>query len=479
MDDLSYRSAREVAAAIRAGRLRARDHLEALLERQRKLDGPLNCVVTIDVERARAEADAADAGVQRGEALGPLHGVAMTVKDSFQTRGMRTTSGAPELADFVPAEDAAPVARLRAAGAVIYGKTNLPIYAGDAQSYNAVFGTSNNPWNVERSVGGSSGGSAGALAAGLTPLELGSDIGGSIRGPASECGVTGHKPSFGIVSARGQIPGPPGTLTQADIAVAGPLARDVDDLELALDVLVGPDEWHAPALRIELPAPRHREIEHFRVAAWLDDPACPVEREVREGLEAAAQALESAGARVDPQARPALDFERCVDTFRKLLSAAMSGAAPRDVVEAFARATGEDEVARARRETAVRHRDWLGLNERRLQMRQRWHEFFRDWDAILLPVLPSAAIPHDHSEPIAARTFECDGETRPYLDRLAWAGLTGVAYLPATVVPVGTTSAGLPFGVQIAGPFLEDRTPLALARFLERVCGGFQRPPGF
>jgi amidase len=479
VDDLHYRSAREVAAAIRAGTLRARDHLEALLERQRKLDGPLNCVVTLDPERARAEADAADAAVQRGDALGPLHGVAMTVKDSFQTRGMRTTSGAPELADFVPEVDAAPVARLRAAGAVIYGKTNLPIYAGDAQSYNAVFGTSNNPWNPERSVGGSSGGSAGALAAGLTPLELGSDIGGSIRGPASECGVTGHKPSFGIVSALGQIPGPPGTLSQADIAVAGPLARDVDDLELALDVLVGPDEWHAPALRIELPAPRHREVQHFRVAAWLDEPTCRVEREVREGLEAAARALEGAGARVDAAARPALDFARCVDAFRKLLSAAMSGGVPRDVVETFARASGDDEVARARRDTAIRHRDWLGLNERRLQMRQRWHEFFREWDAVLLPVLPSAAIPHDHSEPIAARTFECDGETRPYLDRLVWAGLAGVAYLPATVVPVGITSAGLPFGAQIAGPFLEDRTPLALARHLERLCGGFQRPPGF
>jgi amidase len=478
-DDLPYRSARAAAAAIRAGKIRAREHLEALLERQKKLDGPLNCVVTIDAERARAEADAADAGVRRGDELGPLHGVAMTVKDSFQTRGMRTTSGAPELAGFVPAIDAAPIARLRASGAVIYGKTNLPIYAGDAQSYNEVFGTTNNPWNVERTVGGSSGGSAGALAAGLTPLELGSDIGGSIRGPASDCGVTGHKPSFGIVSARGHIPGPPGSLTQADIAVVGPLARDVDDLELALDVLVGPDEWHAPAVRLELPPPRHRELDDYRVAAWLDDPACPVEREVREGLEAAARALEREGARVDGDARPGLDFAPSVDTYRRLLSAAMSGGVPRDVVEAFAQAQGDDEVARARRETAVRHRDWLGLNERRLQMRQRWHEFFREWDAVLLPVLPTVAIPHDHSEPIAARTFECDGETRPYLDRVAWAGLTGVAYLPATVVPVGTTSAGLPFGVQIAGPFLEDRTTLALARHLERVCGGFQRPPGF
>jgi amidase len=477
--DWVYRPAREVAAGIAARELSARDYLELLLARVDERNGPLNCVVTLDAERARAEADAADAAVRSGERLGPLHGVAMTIKDSFQTRGMRTTSGAPELAEFVPEVDAVPVARLRAAGAVVYGKTNLPIYAGDSQSYNEVFGISNNPWNPERSVGGSSGGAAGALAAGLTPIELGSDIGGSIRGPASECGVMGHKPSYGIVPALGQIPGPPGTLTQADLAVAGPLARDVDDLELALDLLAGPDEWHAPAYRLELPPPRRSELCDYRVAAWLDEPACAVEPEVRALLEAAAGKLASAGARVDTSARPEFPFEKAVDTFRKLLFSALSGGSPREAIEAFARQTGDRDPERAAREMAMRHREWLSANERRLQLRQRWHEFFREWDVMLLPVMPTAAIPHDHSEPMAARTIEVAGETRPYLDRLPWLGLTGVAYLPATVIPVGQTREGLPVGVQIAGPFLEDRTTLDVAHRLSRLLGGFERPPGY
>ena len=477
MSELWYRSAREVAAAIRAGELSSREYLETLLARVDERNAALNCVVTLDAERARAEADRADAALRDGHAPGPLHGVAMTVKDSFQTRGMRTTSGAPALADFVPEVDAVPVARLRAAGAVIYGKTNLPIYAGDSQSYNEVFGTSNNPWNPERSVGGSSGGAAGALAAGFTPLELGSDIGGSIRGPASDCGVLGHKPSFGIVPALGQIPGPPGTLTQADLAVAGPLARDVDDLELLLDVLAGPDAWNAPGYRLELPPPRRRALRDYRIAAWLDDPACPVEREVRELLETAAAKLAAAGARVDTDARPDIAFQKAIDTFGTLLQAALSGGAPRAAIESMAARTGDDEVSRSARAQAVRHRDWLSANERRLQQRQRWLEFFGAWDAILLPTLPTAAIPHDHSEPIAARTFSADGRERPYHERTFWVGLVGVAYLPATVVPVGLTSAGLPVGVQIAGPFLEDRTTLDVARCLVEVNGGFRPPP--
>ncbi len=300
MDDLAYESARSISAAIRDGRLKSRDHLEAMLDRIERLNGPLNAVVTLDAERARREADAADAALSRGVKLGPLHGVCMTIKDSFETQGMRTTSGAPELSDYVAETDAVPVARLREAGAVIVGKTNLPIYAGDAQSYNEVFGQTNNPWNVERTPGGSSGGAAAALAAGFTPLELGSDIGGSIRGPAHTCGVTGHKPSFGIVPALGQIPGPPGTLTQADLAVAGPMARDVDDLELALDVLAGPDDWHRVGYRLELPPPRHTELRNYRIAVWLDEPSCPLDASVRALLGEAAKSLESAGARVVP-----------------------------------------------------------------------------------------------------------------------------------------------------------------------------------
>ena len=264
--------------------------------------------MTIDAERARTEADAADAALARGKVRGPLHGVPMTVKDFFQTAGMRTTSGARELAEFIPSEDAWPLARLRAAGAIVYGMTNLPIYAGDLQSYNEVFGTTNNPYDRSRTPGGSSGGSATALACGFTPLELGSDIGGSIRLPSHISGIVGHKPSYGIVPAHGQIPGPPGTLnsrrlTLVDLAVAGPMARTVEDLKLGLSIMAGPNRWEVPAWQLKLPPPHHRTLKQYRVAAWLDNPACRVEPELRELLERAAQTLASAGALIDYEAR--------------------------------------------------------------------------------------------------------------------------------------------------------------------------------
>src|SRR5262245_47651398 len=288
VSEFAYVTAIALAQKIRQREVSSREVLDHLLARIATLDTRINSVVTTDAERARAEADEADATLARGAIRGPLHGVPMTIKDSFQTQGMRTTSGAPELADFVPSEDAWPVARLREAGAVIFGKTNLPIYAGDLQSYNEVFGTTNNPYDLSRTPGGSSGGSAAALACGFTPLELGSDIGGSIRLPSHMSGVVGHKPSYGIVPAHGQIPGPPGTLTLADLAVAGPMARSVEDLALGLDILAGPNRWDHPAWRLELPPPQQRTLKEYRVAAWLDDPHCRVEPEVRTLLEGAA-----------------------------------------------------------------------------------------------------------------------------------------------------------------------------------------------
>lgn len=478
---IPWMSARDAAAAIRAGELTSRDYLESMLARIDRLDGPLNLVVTRDDERARRAADEADREAARGRWRGPLHGVAMTIKDSFQTAGLRTTSGAPELAEFVPEEDAVAVARLRGAGAVIAGKTNLPLYAADVQSYNAVFGQSNNPWDTSRTVGGSSGGAAGALAAGFTPLELGSDIGGSIRGPASCCGVTGHKPSFGIVPGRGQIPGPPGTLTEADIAVVGPLARDVADLELALDILAGPNDWSAKAWSLDLPPPRHRDLADYRVAVWFDEPSAPLDASVRTLLGAAADALADAGARVDYEARPAFTFDKAVMVFNQLLNAALSGGFSRDEIEAMAAKAAEAGEGRAlaARYTSQRHRDWLSANERRLQLRARWHEFFRDYDAVLAPVLPTTAIPHDHSEPMSRRTITVNGERRNYQEQFSWMGLAGASFLPATVIPVGVAEDGLPVGLQIIGPFLEDRTCLDLADRLYRLLGGFTPPPGY
>jgi len=477
---LAYSVAISIAKKIRARKISSREALDYFLARVEKLDKPINCVVTIDADRARKEADEADAALARGEIHGPLHGVPMTIKDSFQTEGMQTTSGAPELSGFVPTEDAWPVARLREAGAVIYGKTNLPIYAGDLQSYNEVFGTTNNPHDVSRTPGGSSGGSAAALACGFTPLELGSDIGGSIRLPAHMSGIVGHKPSYGIVPAHGQIPGPPGTLTLADLAVAGPMARTIDDLKLGLDIMAGPNRWEHPAWKLKLPAPRRASLKGYRVAAWLDDPTCRVEPESRELLEKAAQALVEAGATVDRNARPAFTLEKVADTFAALLQAALAGGVSFEKIEEYAATQGDSAAARTRRLLAVRHRQWLSINERRLQMRKRWEEFFANWDAILLPVMPCPAIAHDHSEPQASRTAMVGGEQRPYWSLTTWMAPAGACYLPATVIPVGVLQNGLPVGMQIAGPYLHDRTTLDLAKHLFALLGNrCPRPPGF
>ncbi len=479
MAELAYSSAIAIAKQIRERKISSREALEYFLARVQALDQPINSVVTIDADRARAEADGADAMLARGEVRGALHGVPMTIKDSFQTARMRTTSGAPELSSFVPTEDAWPVARLREAGAIVFGKTNLPIYAGDLQSYNEIFGTTNNPYDVSRTPGGSSGGSAAALACGFSPLELGSDIGGSIRLPSHMSGVAGHKPSYGIVPAHGQIPGPPGTLTLADLAVAGPMARTVEDLKLGLELMSGPNRWEHPAWRLKLPPPRHRTLKEYRIAAWLDDPACHVEPEVRDLLEKAAKTLEGAGVRVNYDARPEFTLEKVVDTFFALLQAALAGGVANDRLDDYANMVGDTPAAQTRRLLAMRHRQWLSWNERRLQMRKRWEEFFLSWDAILLPVMPCPAIPHDHSEPQAGRVVQVGGEQRSYWSLITWMAPAGACYLPATVVPVGLLSNGLPVGVQIVGPYLEDRTTLDIARHLLPMVGGCPRPPGF
>src|SRR5919107_1617280 len=376
MTDWADRSATEIVAGIRAKEVSSRELLATFLERvERRRD--LNAVVTLDVERATATADRADEAVAKGEPLGALHGLPMTVKDAFETEGLRTTSGAPELSEHVPERDADAVARLRAAGAVIFGKTNLPIYAGDIQTFNDVFGVTNNPWDLSRGAGGSSGGAAAALAARLTPLELGSDIGGSIRNPAHYCGVTGLKPPYGIVPIRGHIPGPPGSLSEGDIGVAGPMARTVPDLELALDVLGGPDEARAVAWRLELPPPRADALEGYRVATWLDDPYAPVDRAVLDVLQGAVETLAGGGALVDEGASLGVELEEIAEVYLQLLVGVLANGYPPEVLAAA------DEMAAALdpadrslptlflRGLAQRKREWNVVHERREQIRGR------------------------------------------------------------------------------------------------------------
>ncbi|MGH7893746.1 MAG: amidase family protein, partial [Candidatus Binatia bacterium] len=369
--DIAFRSTTALAAALARREIGSRELLDHYLARLGRLNPTLNAVVTLDAERARRRADEADAALARGETWGSLHGVPMTIKDSFETAGLRTTCGWEQIATHVPVTDALAVARLRTAGAVIFGKTNVPTLTSDVQSYNPIFGTTSNPWDRARTPGGSSGGAAAALAAGLTGAELGSDIGGSIRTPAGWCGIYGHKPTWGIVAKRGHIPGPPGSLGESDLEVVGPLGRGAEDLELGLDVLVGPLPEDARAWRLELPAARRGELGAYRIAAWLDDPAFPVDAEVRCVLEAAVAALRGAGVRVDDRARPAIDFDDAVRTYHQLLYpiilADMPDAAFENLVQMAAAAAPDDDgpFARSARAAAIRHRDWLHLHERR------------------------------------------------------------------------------------------------------------------
>ncbi len=482
--DLGYRTATALLADLEARRIGSLELLDHLLARVDRHNPALNAIAVRDIERARARAREADGARQRGESWGRLHGLPMTVKECFDVEGLPTTAGSPALKANAAVRHADAVQRLTDAGAIIFGKTNVPLFAGDLQSYNEVYGTTNNPWNTACGPGGSSGGSAAALAAGLTPLELGSDIGGSIRNPAHFCGVYGHKPSYGLISLRGHVPGPPNSLLQVDIAVAGPLARSAEDLDLALAITAGPDEFNAPAWKVSLPRPRHRRLKDYRIAACADDPFCPVEGEIAELIRAAAAALAKKGAKV-ADARPDLDFGHCFRHYYEMLASTMAADFPEPVMlnlEAKVRAADPASKAYSdlfARGASMRHAAYLRAAAERQKQRAVWAEFFRDWDVFLCPILMTAAFPHDHSPDMLSRKLKVNGAERPYGDALCWAGLIGNVRLPATVVPVGRTRAGLPVGMQIVGPYLEDRTPIDLARRLAPLIGGFTPPPGY
>jgi amidase len=482
MIDLSTDTASDAVAALSEGAVGSEELLDAQLARVDLLNPDINAVVALDIERARSLAREADAARARGESWGPLHGLPMTIKDAFETEGLVTTCGAPELADHVPTVDADAVARLKAAGAIVFAKTNVPIYAGDVQTYNEVYGLTRNPWDLERAPGGSSGGAAAALATGMTLLELGSDIGGSIRNPSHYSGVFGHKPTWGVVSQRGHIPGPPGTLAPADLNVVGPMGRSVADLVLGLDVLQG-DVLGVPGARVGLARPELRSLSDLRVGVWLDDPYAPTDRAVLDVLERAVAELESAGATVVDGVRPTTSLEEQTLTYLALLISVVSAGYPASVrsflAEVVAAADPDDRSTATviARSAILSHAHWLGANERRHRIEREWESVFADVDVLLTPVTPVAAIPHDTERPMGERTVEVNGAPADYLTQLVWAGLATMPRLPATVVPAGRTAGGLPVGLQLVGPRYGDRVTLRAAGWAESVLGGFTPPP--
>ena len=480
--DPAFATAAETADALRRKQISASELLSHTFERIDRFNPKLNAIIWEDREGAAARAKQADEALAKGSVSGALHGVPVTIKESFAYRGSANTWGLPSLVDTRSPQTAVAVERLESAGAIVVGKTNVPVMLGDWQSYNAIHGTTNNPWDESRTPGGSTGGGAAALAAGLGGLSIGSDLAGSIRIPAHFCGVYGHKPSLALISMAGFQPGPwdgsPGYLM--DLAVVGPLARSARDLRLALNVLGGANGDEAKAWTWRLPAPRHTRLRDFRIGYVLNDAICPVSAEVGAVYEKTLSALSRAGATLHRGWPQELDPRAQMKTFAYLLFSLLTVDMNAEGRERSQKrlANDPDDIAAA---AAVEpHGRWLHESQRRLAVRALWQKYFKSHDVFLLPTAFTAAFPHDHSEPIDNRVIHTPEGKRPYgRDMSSWISFATLSGLPATVAPIGRTHAGLPVGLQIMGPMWEDGTSIEFAAQLSDVIGGFEAPRAF
>jgi amidase len=476
---LHYQSATEIASQIIRRQRGAREVLDHFLARIERYNPKLNAIIWSDLDRARATADEADAALDRGQVWGPLHGVPMSIKESYRVSGSPTTWGDSAFRDNVTDDDALAVQRLRKAGVNLFGKSNVPLMLADWQSYNAIYGTTNNPWDVTRTPGGSSGGSAAALASGMTGLEAGSDIGSSIRNPAHYCGVFGHKPSYGVLSPEGHAL--PGSNVGADISVCGPLARSARDLETAFRAMSGPSAVDADGWAINLPRSRHRRLQDFRVAVKFGDRNCDVDTGYADCLQNMADALGKAGATV-VEIEPDVDTTRLHELYILLLRAATSGRQSAEMMALSKRIASQPDdgsyLWKMARGNTMSHREWLALNNERHGLRRTFASFFEDYDILLCPVAAGPAFPHDQEGERHNRTITVNNRQVPTTDQLFWAGYSGVAFLPSTVGPAGFIG-GLPVGYQAVTGFGLDYTSIEFAKLVEREIIGFQPPPGY
>ncbi|MET7700738.1 amidase [Streptomyces sp. NPDC005485] len=479
----SFQTAEELMAALRAGEVTSAELTDEAIARIERDDKAINAICVPDFDGARAAARDADRERARGEER-PLLGIPVTVKECYNIAGLPTNWGMPLHRDYMPAEDAVQVSRLKDAGAVVLGKTNVPVGLQDVQSFNEIYGTTNNPWDHRRTPGGSSGGSAAALASGFGALSIGSDLAGSLRTPAHFCGVYAHKPTLGLVASRGMVPPRvPALPADADLAVVGPMARTARDLTLLLDVMAGPDPLtFGVAHNVKLPPPRHERLGDFRVLVLEEHPFIPTGSAVRAGVNRVAGALAAGGARVERHSPLLPDPSEAATLYTQLL---FSSTVARFPVEAYEQlqihaaglSTEDRSLDAARlRGMVFSHRDWIEANSRRELHRHGWRQLFAEFDAVVCPITPTPAFPHDHNPDPLGRRLDIDGVGYPYFDQLVWAGVATMPGLPATAVPTGPSPEGLPVGVQLIGPMFEDRTPLRLAELLEQEIGGFQMP---
>jgi amidase len=473
LSDLARLDATAQLHAMATRRITAAQLLEASIA-QADAAADLNAVVRRDLEQARQRALTIDERRLAGEpaeALGLLAGLPMTVKDTLDVDGMAASAGLKSMLGRA-AGDAAAVGRVRTEGAVIWGKTNTPVMAGDAQTWNALYGTTNNPWDPARTPGGSSGGAAAALAAGITPLEIGSDVSGSLRIPASFCGVFAHKPTYGLVSQRGHVPPTPGTAAEPDLRVIGPMARSARDLRLLLSIMAqAPMPGRAAAVA----------LPDLKVGLWLDEPVFALDGEVAVVIEAFAAALAGAGAAVTRMKSP-VDAKALLDTFAVLLLSATGDGGGNTWLRGpakLARSLGAGRLSWAGVLLAqtARHREWMAANETRAQMELALRKTFARYDVIVAPAAPVAAFPHDHRAGGRRTLRGSDGRTMAYGALMDWSALASACGLPATVVPAGRTPSGLPVGVQVIGPRGGDSKTLAVAQAIDENLGGFVPPP--
>jgi amidase len=492
MNGLTFLTGHELASAICQREVSCEEVLQAHLDWIARHNPAVNAIVTLDEEPARRRAKEADEALARGETWGPLHGVPVTIKDVFETAGVRTTASFKPLADYVPKQDATVVRRLRAAGAIVLGKTNTPMLAGNEQTNSPIFGRTNNPWNLERTPGGSSGGSAAAVASGMSPLDIGSDIGRSVRNPAHFCGIFSLKPTDTLVPFSGHIPPPPGTQGRGllrQFLTPGPLARSVQDLRLALTIIAGPDEreWEVPPVRVET-APG-RDLRELRFA-WSDDFGTPVAVEIKAALAALADELARFGCHVERRDPADFDYAEALRVYGLLKEAALTVRAtpmglPRWVWRSVAGLVrGANPIGRGLMQGAgASLQDYGRALSQRDGFIAKMERFLNEWDAWLCPVAALPAYPHLSSRsPIEQlrASVEVDGRKIPYI--LATSMHTAIFNLtgnPVVVLPLGRSKEGLPFGLQVVGKRWNDMILLAVAEQLVQVTGQFQSPPGF
>ena len=484
--DLAFKTATELSALLAAKKISAVELAQDTIARIEQHDSKTNAVCVRDFARGFDAAKAADKALAQGETR-PLLGIPMTVKESFNVAGLPTTWGYPAQKDFIPAEDALAISRVKDAGAVILGKTNVPISLGDWQSYNEIYGTTNNPYDLGRTPGGSSGGSSAALAAGFGALSLGSDIGGSLRVPAYYCGIYAHKPTFNLAPLRGHTPPPlPPLPFERDLSVIGPMARSAADCALLLDVIAGPDPIDmGVAYRLDLPPPRHTAIKDFRILMLDTHPMIATAASVRNAISTLAGQLEKVGARITRDSALLPDLADNSRLYMRMLLSFLGASMPTEVRsgarDALAAMGASDTSLGAERARGINlsHAEWVMANAARTLLRAQWRKLFETFDAVICPVMPTPAYPHDHSDDQDKRIIMIDNVAYPYSDQLAWPGIATLPGLPATAIPLTFAPDGLPIGVQIVGPWLEDRTPLKLAALIEEAFGGFVPPKGF